>query len=160
MMRRGIVLGLIGAAAALMAFRAPLGHADDDEVVIDPTGPNAACYVCHITFVQEKLARAHLKAKVGCVDCHGTSSAHANDEHIGATKPDVTYPREEIADACRKCHPNHDVPPEAVIARWVELGRKAGAPAEVDRLPPVCTDCHGDHRIEHDGERTASAGPA
>jgi mono/diheme cytochrome c family protein len=36
-------------------------------------------------------ANIHLQAKVGCIDCHGISAGHANDEDIGATKPDITF---------------------------------------------------------------------
>lgn len=111
----------------------------DAEDVTNPLGPNVACYVCHMTFVREPIAKLHLAAEVFCVECHGQSSGHANDEDIGATKPDRMYGREEINDACRACHENHDATPEAVVGRWVELG--------LTEVPPVCTDCHGEHRI-------------
>lgn len=61
---------------------------------IDPMGPNGACYVCHIPFVQEDISKIHLAKKVTCVKCHGISAAHANDEDIGATKPDHYYNRD------------------------------------------------------------------
>lgn len=107
----------------------------------DLLGANAACYVCHVTFVKEDLARTHLKAKIGCIKCHGLSEKHANDEHIGATRPDVTFRRQEVDASCLKCHAAHDVPAKAVVARF--LGRHLSA-----RTPPVCTDCHGMHKIE------------
>ncbi len=113
----------------------------DDEEMIDPLGPNAACYVCHMTFVHEELAKVHKAAKVGCIECHGVSSAHANDEHIGATKPDIMFKREQVDPACKKCHESHDVPAMKVIARFVQ--RKL--PRE---KAPICTDCHGQHRID------------
>ena len=112
----------------------------------DPLGPNAGCYVCHMTFVREELSRTHLEAKVACVDCHGTSAPHANDEDVGATKPDRTYTRVQVSPSCRKCHPTHDVAPEKLIARWQE--RRPAKPAAKPSPPPVvCTDCHGTHRI-------------
>jgi ribosomal protein L40E len=106
----------------------------------DPLGPNAACYVCHMAFVREELSKTHLAAKVTCIRCHGLSAKHANDEDIGATKPDRVFAREQVNRMCRRCHSTHDVPPEAVIARWLE-----------QRLTesPVCTDCHGAHRLDH-----------
>jgi hypothetical protein len=116
------------------------------EVEIDPVGPNAGCYVCHMTFVREELSRTHLKAKVPCVRCHGISAAHANDEDIGATKPDITYRRGQVNSSCRTCHKTHDVAPERVVALWQE--RLAGKPAtQPSARSAVCTDCHGSHRI-------------
>ena len=105
----------------------------------DPFSANGACYICHMTFVKEELAKTHLKHKVSCVKCHGISAKHANDEDIGATKPDIAYKRGEVNASCRKCHETHDVAPEKVLARAAE--RKVGAEA-------VCTDCHGGHRIQ------------
>jgi len=130
----------LAAAAQENEPQAPPGN---EGAVLDPMGPNAACYVCHITFLHEELARIHLKAEVTCVNCHGVSAGHANDEDIGATKPDITYAREGIGEACKACHPTHDVPPEHVIARWLE--RKLAV------SPPVCTDCHGTHRLDAPG---------
>jgi len=116
---------------------------DKDETqraTIDPLGPNAACYVCHIPFVREELARVHLAEKVTCIECHGLSAAHANDEDVGATKPDIVYPRAKIDASCRKCHETHDAPAAAVIARFIER--------DITDTAPVCTDCHGTHRIQ------------
>ncbi len=118
----------------------PAAQADEDEGMIDPMGPNSACYVCHMTFVFEELARTHLPEKVTCIKCHGLSAAHANDENIGATKPDITFKREEIDAACQKCHEEHDVSAQKVVARYLER--------ELKDPKPVCTDCHGTHRIE------------
>ena len=107
--------------------------------VIDPLGPNAGCYVCHLTLVRDDLSKVHLRSHVTCVECHGPSAQHANDEHSGATPPDTTYEREQVDGACRACHATHDVAAEQVIARWLERG--------LTEAPPVCTDCHGSHRI-------------
>jgi hypothetical protein len=111
------------------------------EAPIDPLGPNSACYVCHITFVRESLSKAHLAAKVPCIKCHGLSDKHANDEHIGATKPDHIFKRAQVDRACSACHDKHDVPAATVVARYCE--RKLPA-----NRTPVCTDCHGTHRID------------
>ena len=113
---------------------------EEEEEFLDPMGPNAACYVCHMTFIFEELSKVHLAEKVTCVECHGISAPHANDEDIGATKPDKTYKRCQVNAACRKCHKKHDAKPEEVIARWIEIG--------LPKQKPVCTDCHGTHKIE------------
>lgn len=112
----------------------------DSGVLLNPLGPNAACYVCHMTFVFEELARVHLVEKIACIQCHGLSAAHANDEDIGATKPDITYTREQVDLSCEKCHDTHDAAAREVVARWKERGLKDSK--------VVCTDCHGTHRIE------------
>jgi hypothetical protein len=111
----------------------------------DVLGANAACLVCHLTFVKEELARKHQFKGVACTRCHGPSVAHANDEHVGATKPDIVFPRARIDTACAACHRDHDVPARKVVARFLE--RKLPA-----RASPVCTDCHGTHRIEGAGQ--------
>lgn len=113
----------------------------------DPTetlGSNAACLVCHLTFVKEELAHTHQTKGVACIRCHGPSTKHANDENIGASKPDVTFTRATIDPACVKCHKRHDIPARAVIARFLDR-RLPRQPA------PSCTDCHGTHRIEKAG---------
>ena len=119
---------------------------DEDSAMIDPMGPNAACYVCHTTFVYEELSNVHLPEKVTCVRCHGLSAAHANDEKIGATLPDITFKRDKINAACStsECHERHDVPAKDIIARWLERKRPES--------PAVCTDCHGMHKIERPEE--------
>lgn len=114
----------------------------------DVLGANAACLVCHLTFVKEELTQTHQKAAVACTKCHGPSVQHANDEDIGASKPDIVFPRERIDAACMTCHKGHDAAARDIVARLVER-----------RLPrerePACTDCHGTHRID----RTAEAVP-
>jgi len=132
---------------------------DDDGAMIDPLGPNAACYVCHTTFVYEELSNVHLPKKVTCVRCHGLSAAHANDEEIGATPPDITFKRDKIDAACSTadCHEKHDVPARKIIARFLER-RRPDSPS-----PAVCTDCHGMHKIERpeeSGKSDPSLAPA
>lgn len=114
-------------------------QASEESDTIDPLSVNAACYVCHIPFVREKISKVHLKHEVTCVNCHGVSAGHANDEDIGATKPDVIYKREQVNAACRKCHEEHDAPPEKVVTRWLSKPRSDPS--------PVCTDCHGEHKL-------------
>jgi len=133
-----------GNASSPSNASAPAGapaKGDDSEDIVELMGSNAACCVCHMTFLKESMAKSHLKAKVGCVKCHGASANHANDEHIGATKPDVVYRRNQIDPACVKCHEVHNAPAKDVIGRFVE--RKLPTSPQ-----PTCTECHGMHRID------------
>jgi hypothetical protein len=120
---------------ALAAEAAPPGDA------IDALGANLACYVCHTTFIKEEMVQVHLKENIGCIKCHGLSDKHANDENVGATKPDVTFKRPKVDASCAQCHEGHDAPATAVIARFLERHLPA------DRTP-ICTDCHGTHKID------------
>lgn len=112
---------------------------EDSGDFIDPLGPNAACYVCHMTFVTEEISSQHKAQDIGCIKCHGLSAAHANDENIGATPPDIAYERGKIDAACSTCHKTHDVSANTIVARFVER--------KLTGSSPVCTDCHGHHRI-------------
>jgi hypothetical protein len=123
----------------------PSPDEDDSGGFIDPLGPNAACYVCHLTFVQEEISKIHLAEDTGCIECHGVSAPHANDENIGATPPDIVYSRNQIDPACAECHDTHDVPAEQVVGRFLQRGLPASE-------TPVCTDCHGRHRIDRAAE--------
>lgn len=108
----------------------------------DATSLNQACYVCHNNYSEEAMVTVHAKEKVGCVDCHGLSFAHRDDED-NITPPDVMYPLEKIDAACQKCHETHDAPAKKVLTRWQER-----CPAKQDFATVVCTDCHGQHRLD------------
>jgi hypothetical protein len=124
----------------------PTAAADEaEDGPSEPIWENAACYVCHMTFVQEELSKVHVADKVTCIKCHGLSAAHANDENVGATPPDVTFERNQVDAMCVECHKDHDVPLREVLVRFLvrKLSRKTR---------PVCTDCHGFHKIERPSE--------
>ena len=108
----------------------------------DPLSINTACFVCHNNYTTESLVKAHAKEKVGCIDCHGQSFAHRDDED-NVTPPDIIYPLEKIEAACQKCHDTHDAPAKKVLKRWQER-----CPSKHDFASVVCTDCHGEHRLE------------
>jgi len=154
-MRRGLLLAAVGFGGALLAgyTHEPHGAEADPPAAeqspaddfIDPLGPNSACYVCHMTFVREEISKVHLAEQIGCIKCHGLSAAHANDENVGATPPDITFKRRQVDRSCGECHENHDVPAGEVVARFLQ--RKL--PPDV---VPVCTNCHGTHRIERAAE--------
>jgi len=135
---------------------------------------NTACFVCHANYKTESLANDHAKADIGCVNCHGQSSAHQNDEN-NITPPETIYSADKIDPSCRSCHKAHNISPRNIIARWVKRNPDKTAPTcrgqgchETDDVPPekvvvswmgrgldktdpneiVCTDCHGDHRMK------------
>ena len=103
---------------------------------------NSACFVCHANFKEESLAASHAKAKVGCVGCHGESTAHRNDED-NVTPPDIMFAKTKIDAACQECHDSHDAPAAKVIARWQQRCPAKSNPKEI-----VCTDCHGEHQMQ------------
>jgi hypothetical protein len=107
-----------------------------------PVADNSACHVCHTNYQEEPLALLHARADIGCVKCHGQSSAHRNDED-NITPPDVIYPASKIDAMCKKCHEEHNVPAAKVVARWQQR-----CPGKTDPSQIVCTDCHGDHRLK------------
>ena len=114
--------------------------AEDSDEMIDPMSVNATCYICHTTFVREPISKVHFQQKITCIKCHGLSADHANDEHIGATKPDVVYRRDQVDAMCGECHEKHNVSARKVVRRYIKR--------KISQLPVVCTDCHGMHWIE------------
>ena len=107
-----------------------------------PTADNEACFVCHANYMSEPLVVRHARENVGCMDCHGKSYAHRNDEN-NITPPDIMYPDRSIDPACKECHKKHDAPAVAVIARW-----QRRCPTKSNPKTIVCTDCHGEHRLK------------
>jgi hypothetical protein len=103
---------------------------------------NGDCYVCHENYREEPLVQRHAKEKIGCKDCHGESSKHQEDE-FHETPPDIMYPRERIDPKCAKCHDEHDVPAIKVIACFQKRSL-----AHTEEKGIVCTDCHGQHRLQ------------
>jgi hypothetical protein len=112
-------------------------------VPLGPVADNTACFVCHTNYEEEEFADAHAKANVGCMECHGKSLAHRDDED-NITPPDTMYPPENIQANCEKCHDEHDVAPVDVITRWQERCASKTDPKEIG-----CMDCHGYHRLNH-----------
>jgi hypothetical protein len=114
---------------------------DPSDVPLGPVADNLACHCCHANYQEEPFALDHAKANVGCVECHGDSYAHRDDED-NVTPPDVMFWPEKIESNCAECHDTHDAPAAKVIARWQER-----CPAETDPERLLCTDCHGQHRL-------------
>ncbi|MHB8951479.1 MAG: multiheme c-type cytochrome [Pirellulaceae bacterium] len=118
-------------------------HSKRDTPVVPSVAENSACYVCHDNFQQEQLVTQHVDGDVGCVDCHGKSYDHRNDEN-NITPPDVMFPRHKIDASCVDCHETHDVPAAEIVARLRER-----LPRLAQSQDLACTDCHGFHRLAH-----------
>ena len=103
---------------------------------------NFACYVCHGNYDGEELVVSHGVEAIGCIDCHGKSYAHRNDED-NITPPDKMYPLDAVDEMCDDCHDMHDAPARKVLQRWQER-----CPEKTDPKQIVCTDCHYQHRLE------------
>jgi hypothetical protein len=103
---------------------------------------NDSCYVCHNNYREEELAVVHAKEEMGCVDCHGDSLEHRNDED-NITPPDIMYPLAKVDSLCKECHEEHDVAAKDVLKRWQER-----CPEKTDIDTVACTDCHGHHRLK------------
>jgi len=110
--------------------------------ITEAAAENMACFVCHANYRGEFIAERHAQADVGCVNCHGDSFAHRNDEN-NTTPPETMYSADKIDAFCRGCHESHDVSPRMIVARWAERNLDKTDP---DRI--VCTDCHGNHRMK------------
>jgi len=98
------------------------------------TNPLAGCILCHVDIEDEHLASTHCTAdNMGCVECHGQSVGHINDEN-NEVKPDVMFTR---ANTDRLCSPCHDCSRQ-VTPDWKQT------PASKRK---TCTGCHPAHRF-------------
>jgi len=104
---------------------------------------NSACYVCHGNLDTDSLVIRHGTDEVGCIDCHGESLAHRNDED-NITPPDHMYSRRAIDAMCRDCHDTHDAAARRVLLRWQQRCPEKTNPREI-----VCTDCHFHHKLKY-----------
>ena len=96
---------------------------------------NSYCYVCHINYKNEPLAKRHRDGGVGCDKCHGWSDDHCSDED-GLTPPKVMYPKEKINGSCLQCHNAMKTVDLAALNAKLAAGQKKH-----------CTDCHGSHSL-------------
>ena len=115
----------------------PEASGDEPKLKVD----NGSCYVCHGNYDEESLVVTHGKEEVGCIDCHGKSLEHRDDED-NITPPDVMYAPKDVDKKCRECHEEHDAPAEKVVRAWQER-----CPQKTDPKQIVCTDCHFEHRL-------------
>ena len=89
-----------------------------------------SCVVCHVDAADQWTGTAHDHNDVGCIECHGPSEAHAQDEN-NEVLPDELFARADVDYLCAKCHVCTRTRDEETLA--------AIAPAR------VCTDCHTAH---------------
>ena len=94
---------------------------------------NSFCYVCHMNYDGEELARIHEQVGVGCAKCHGPSFEHSSDEN-NITPPDIMFPKERVNLACMECHSKDNIAGQ--VAHQPFLSRSTTDEA-------YCTDCHG-----------------
>ena len=108
---------------------------------------NIFCSACHYGFDDEKLARTHELAGIGCERCHGESERHRSDED-NITPPEIMYPKAKINPTCMMCHPRHDIRHEAHHKTLLAGAKTVFDSADEGGNQIYCTDCHAkDHRI-------------
>jgi hypothetical protein len=109
---------------------------------------NEFCAACHYAFGEEKLARTHQQAGIGCERCHGESERHRSDED-NVTPPEIMFPKNKINPTCMMCHPRHEI--KHVPTHGVLLGgAKTIFDSDSDDDGPqiTCVFCHAKkHRI-------------
>ena len=104
---------------------------------------NSFCYVCHINFKKEPFVLQHKAANIGCVDCHGDSQPHADDED-NTTAPMIMFTKDMVNASCAQkgCHREAKMKKVVSHIPWY-----AGADPDKSNRK-YCTDCHGRHRID------------
>lgn len=128
--------------APLLLDDEPLLLLDDDEGSEESDGPqadNSRCFVCHVNFMEEDIAVIHARADIGCAGCHGESDEHIADESWASggngTAPDTMFPKPKINPFCMGCHTKDKI----------DIAQHKPLFMNMDKM--VCTDCHGEHRI-------------
>ena len=124
------------------------GESVEQEVAEETFTANEFCAACHYAFDEEKLARTHQQAGIGCERCHGESERHRSDED-NVTPPEIMYPRNKIIPTCMMCHPRHEIeqvgPHKQLLA-----GAKTifDSDSQTKGRQMYCTTCHAkEHRI-------------
>ncbi len=117
-----------------------LDGGDEETPPKGPVADNSRCYVCHLQYQQEELARDHARAGIRCADCHGESDAHMADESPiwggDGTPPGIMFPKPKINPFCLNCHPKDKIPAAQHKTLFAGTSKKK-----------YCTDCHGAHRL-------------
>jgi hypothetical protein len=120
---------------------------------------NRLCLVCHELLADELISHAHEVKNILCIDCHGQSSLHMEDEML-MTRPDILYGRNEVEPFCKACHTAHKDPEkvDAFLAEWRGRDRPNG---RLITSSSICTDCHGTHNLHKaDAGKKAASAPA
>ena len=109
-----------------------------DETTNGDMADNSRCFVCHINYVDEKIAVVHARQDMGC---HGESDEHIADESWASggngTAPDKIYTKDQVNPFCLDCHPGEQLPKKEHKILFANPSPKK-----------YCTDCHGEHLLE------------
>jgi cytochrome b subunit of formate dehydrogenase len=128
---------------------------DDPASAINPIRLTDTCAQCHASPRIAKVTGVHLiqpieaykksvharvvqegregKAAATCADCHGSHGI------LPASDPNSRVNRQRVPDTCGTCH--------ADIDKAFKASVHGTAAAHGVKEAPVCTDCHGEHRI-------------
>ncbi|MBN2136681.1 MAG: hypothetical protein JW720_02635 [Sedimentisphaerales bacterium] len=117
-----------------------LDDAPENEIDIQHGADNSRCFVCHINYMQEKIAVVHARKNMSCAHCHGESDAHIADESWASggngTAPEKIYTKDKVNSFCTGCHAGPELPEKEHKALF------ANPPSDKH-----CTDCHGNHLL-------------
>lgn len=163
-----VVLGTVlflAAGSCRFAGSDRITASETDQIVNEPAAPptndysakpvsdfaaNPFCRACHLDFEEEKLAKDHESAGIGCERCHGESLRHRSDE-ANVTPPELMYPKQRINPTCMMCHPRHTISRVKDHQPILEAGRSIfeEMPSPEDGKN-YCTDCHAvKHRMQN-----------
>ncbi len=96
-------------------------------------GMGQGCAGCHVDVSDQWVGSGHDLADIGCIECHGPSEGHVQDEN-NEVLPDEVFARADMDRLCAACH---------------RCQHAASAPDRPDlsirRAVPICTDCHPAH---------------
>lgn len=107
------------------------------KVAVEPAD-NSYCFACHANYEDEKLAKKHQIAGVGCEKCHGASIKHSGDED-NLIPPDKMFAKSEINRYCMTCHEEAKLRKSSDHKEWMQ--ELAG--------DETCNECHGKgHRLK------------
>ncbi|MHC4755982.1 MAG: family 16 glycoside hydrolase [Planctomycetota bacterium] len=140
--RTGLNLAEIGLIIAVFLLSAHVFGAEE------AGADNTLCFVCHGSLRSEEIVTNHGKEGVTCMNCHGESMNHMQDEML-MTKPDVLFGRTEIEGFCKDCHEvekvhSNKAKVDEFRRKWRGRIRPNGRAVTPES---VCTDCHGTHNI-------------
>jgi hypothetical protein len=114
---------------------------ETNETASGDMADNSRCFVCHINYVDEKIAVVHARQDMGCAHCHGESDAHIDDESWASggngTAPDTIYAKDQVNTFCLNCHVGGELPDKEHKILFTNPPPKK-----------YCTDCHGEHLLK------------
>ena len=97
------------------------------------------CDTCHVDVADEVVGTRHQAKSVTCAKCHGKSIGHVRDEN-NEVKPDRVFTRQNTDAFCGTCHK----------CSRADAGRPRA------KKGPICTECHGSHKIVRVGKPARS----